>query len=101
MRLLWAISMNRITLFENAKATMIEFKAMFPDADATTSIVYQLDYLISLEKGIETNRNRLSDIIIGVLTAREIEPRSEETAELLYHVVDEVKSMSKESTPKT
>lgn len=99
MRLLWAINMNRMMLFENAKATVIEFKAIFPDVDAATSIVHQLDYLISLEKGIETNRNRLSEIIIGILTAREIEPRSEETAELLYLVVDEVKSMRKVSTP--
>lgn len=89
--------MNRIELFEKAKVAMAELLAEFPEAEAATSVSNQLDYLISLENGSESDRGRLAEIIIGVLVAREIEPRSDEAADLLYQVVDEVDRMKRES----
>ncbi len=88
--------MNRIGLFQTAKAAMADLHVRFPEANAIVSISNQLDYLIGLEEGTEADRGRLSEIIIGVLAAREIEPRSEKAADLLYQVVDETDRMKTE-----
>ena len=85
--------MNRIALFEKAKLRMVAIKEKFPRIDTITSVINQLDYLIGLESGTETNRDRLKDIIIGIQAAREIELLDEEAANLLYDVALEVDRM--------
>lgn len=87
------MNMNRVELFKKAKVAVADLLREFPETHAAVSIDVQLDYLIALETGAETNRSRLEDIIIGILTVREIEPRSEAVAELLYKVSGEVRKM--------
>jgi len=53
----------------------------------------QIEYLLSLERGSSTDRSRVKDINIGVLAAREIEPLSMETAEILHAVAGEARHM--------
>ena len=53
------------------------------------SISIQLEYLIDLEEGRRSDRERLDDINIGVQTVREIEP-DDILAPLLYQVCEEV-----------
>ena len=63
------------------------------------SISVQLNYLIDLQEGRRSDRERLNDIIIGVQTVREIEP-DDILAPLLYRVCEEVQSM-KDNFPTT
>lgn len=85
--------MDRIELFEKAKVAIGEFLQEFPEFQAAISIDRQLDYLIAVESGVETDRSRLKDIIIGVLTAREIEPGNEAVVDILHEVSSEVPKM--------
>ena len=77
------MTMNRIELFNTAKRDCEQLEARYPECRALQSIKAQLDYLISLESGSNKDRSRIKDIIIGVLAAREIEPRDIALAELL------------------
>lgn len=85
--------MNRIELFKEAKRKLIDLYQRFPDATVIVSMQNQLDYLIQLELGEAFDRERLQEIIIGVQTAREIEPRDKDTASLMYEVANEVQAM--------
>jgi hypothetical protein len=49
--------------------------------------------LIGLEQGVCSDRSRLKDITIGVLTAREIEPLDDGVAETFYQIASAVKIM--------
>lgn len=84
---------ERKKLFENALKKCKELLSQYPDNGALLSISHQIEYLISLEIGQSTDRSRLKEIIIGVLTAREIEELDEEAAELFYKVSGEARQM--------
>ncbi|WP_172961276.1 immunity protein Tsi6 family protein [Asticcacaulis excentricus] len=58
-----------------------------------TSIFNQLEYLIQLDTKKTTDRGRLSEIIIGVQAAKEIEDIDMSLAELLCRVSAEVDKM--------
>ena len=64
-----------------------------PADRAIASVVSQLKFLVELEEGKRSDRERLGDITIGALTVREIEPLDDSLAELLYRVVEEVDHM--------
>ena len=53
----------------------------------------QLEYLLDLEEGRAVDRRHLGELTIGVVTAREIEPRDPEFAEVLYRVVELVERL--------
>lgn len=84
---------ERQQLFEKALQKCNELLGQYPDNGALLSIARQIEYLHGLETGVNTDRSRLKEIIIGVLTAREIEPLDEEAAELFYKVSGEAKRM--------
>lgn len=84
---------ERQKLFERALQKCNELLNQYPDNGALLSISHQIEYLLSLETGVNTDRSRLKEIIIGVLTAREIEPLDEEAAELFYKVSGEAKQI--------
>lgn len=92
-----ALSMDRIARFREAKTRLAELHRAYPEASAILSMQSQLDFLIGLESGENTDRSRLKEIILGVQTAREVEPRDEDLAKFMYEVVDEVDNMNQVS----
>jgi hypothetical protein len=84
---------ERQELFEKALRKCNELLNQYPDHGALLSIARQIEYLHSLETGANPDRSRLKEIIIGVLTAREIEPLDEKAAELFYKVSGEARRM--------
>lgn len=85
--------MTRLDIFKTALAQTNSLRSRHPDDTAIQSIIKQLDYLVELEERKRNDRERLNDIIIGVLTVREIEPLDESVAETLYKVVEQVEEM--------
>lgn len=84
---------DRQKLFEKALHKSEELSLKHPNVDAFISISRQLEYLLNLELGVDVDRSRLREIVIGVLTAREVEPLDEEAADLFYQVSGEAKRM--------
>ncbi len=75
---------------EKCRALLVQY----PDSTALLSVARQIDYLISLEDGSVTERSRLKEITIGVITAREIEPLDDEAAEIFFQIASEAKEMA-------
>ena len=88
-----AHNVDRLSLFRNAKREVESLRVRFPEAHTLTSIVHQLEYLISLAGGQTSDCSRLPDIILGVQTAREVEALDSGTAETLYAVSAEVSKL--------
>lgn len=65
----------------------------YPELQTLTSIAGQLEYLISLDSGETSDRSRLSDIILGVQAAREVEALDMKLAEKLYRIDEEASRM--------
>ena len=86
---------QRTDLFNKAVGECDQLLAKFPGRQSLLSIRQQLEYLLALVQGGQ-DRSRLKDIIIGPLTAREIEPLSAEAAEIFYKVSAEVRLMKNE-----
>lgn len=63
----------------------------FPDLPALLSVSRQITYLLSLATGQSTDRSLLKTINIGVLAAREIEPLTEDGAEILYKIASKIR----------
>jgi len=88
--------MTRSDIFQTALAQTENLRSRYPGDTAIQSIIIQLQYLIDLENRKRSDRDRLDDIIIGVLTVREIEPLDERVADLLYEVDEQVELMRNE-----
>jgi hypothetical protein len=84
---------DRIALFEQGLARCRALLLQHSNSRALRSIEKQIEFLIDLETGRTSEVNRLQEITIGVLTAREVEPLDEEVAELLYEVASEARRM--------
>jgi len=84
---------EKLKLFELALNECQKLLVQYSGNVTLQSIEKQLEYLIGLESGTQTDRSRLRDIIIGVLTAREIESLDEDVAEVFYKVASEVSRM--------
>lgn len=89
--------MDRVDFLQMVKSKAIEYQTRFSNDVTIESILKQLDFLIALSEGKRFDRERLADIIIGILTVREIEPVDYELAEQLYKVVDIVEEMKREA----
>lgn len=85
--------MTRSALLNDALVQARALQLRYPGARTIASIARQLTYLVELESGGTNDRSRLSDIILGVQAAREIEPLDMDLAETLYKVSSEVKLM--------
>ena len=88
--------MKRIELFKVALEHCEKLSKEFPNLEVTSSIRNQLKYLISCESTSDIDKSKLGSIIIGVQTAREIEPLDLETSEIFYQVANEVRIMLSE-----
>ncbi len=64
---------------------------IYPDMPQLESLRGQLGYLLDLEEGRTSDLSNLSRLSIGLITAREIDDRDPELAELLYQVMDTVR----------
>lgn len=84
---------NRLDLFRTALTKSRDHVARWGEHPAIQSIIAQLEYLQAIESDATKDRSRLSDNIIGVLAAREIEDRDMPLAELLHEVSDEARKM--------
>lgn len=85
---------NRLQLFEEGLQQCNDLLANHPNSVALLSISRQISYLIELESGANPDRSRLKEIIIGVLTAREIEPLDDKAAEVFYKIASVAKQMA-------
>lgn len=74
----------RLETLQAAHAGCASLLEAYPGLPVLHSIQAQLDYLIALESGKIQDRSRLKNIIIGPLTAREVEALDDDVAELLY-----------------
>lgn len=82
--------MKNSDLFRNALMETEERLNIFPSFQVLLSVRNQLNYLIQLADGIETDRTLLSTIIIGHYAAREFEDSDPLYASLLQRCQYEV-----------
>jgi hypothetical protein len=94
------LGMTRVELLIAAKFACSNLQRRYPNDHALASVIAQIDYLIDLQEGRRDDAQRLSDIIIAVLTTREIEQLDQNTAELLYDVCAEIAVMKQEWSAK-
>jgi hypothetical protein len=87
---------NRLHIFENALHASKESLKKNPYLIVLDSVIKQLEFLIALERGETNDRQRLSTIIIGLITARDIHCVDKELAEMLYVVSNCVDDMQYE-----
>lgn len=85
--------MNRTQLLEQGRKLCDALLAQYPSLQAILSISRQIDYLMGLDSGAISDRSRLKEITIGVLTAREIEPLDDEASEVFYKISSEASRM--------
>ncbi|NHZ93945.1 hypothetical protein F2P45_33870 [Massilia sp. CCM 8733] len=85
--------MSRQQLLELGRQKCSALLDKYPSSTALLSVLRQIEYLIGLDNGTITDRSRLKEIIIGVLTAREIEPLDDDAAETFYQIASEAKQM--------
>lgn len=84
---------ERLELLETGKRKCDLLRARYPNNAALASVAKQIEYLTGLEQGTHSDRSRLKDITIGVLTAREIEPLDDDAAETFYQIAGISKEM--------
>lgn len=84
---------ERLDLLVDGQEKCLQLLMRYPRNSALTSVARQIEYLIALEKGELSDRSRLKDINIGVLTAREIEPLDDVASETFYQIASESKAM--------
>lgn len=77
---------EQLNLLEPGKQKCDGLLAKYPSNTALASIATQIEYLIGLEQGTLSDRSLLKDIIIGVQTAREIEPLDDDAAETFHQI---------------
>ncbi len=85
--------MNRQQLFDLGRQKCGMLLAQYPNSTALLSVSRQIEYLIGIDGGSVTDRSRLQEITIAVITAREIEPLDEDAAETFYQIASEAKQM--------
>lgn len=85
--------MNRQELLLAGKHHCIELLKQYPGLQAILSISHQIEYLTGVNDGSISDRSKLNNITIGVLTAREIEPLDDDAAEIFYKISSEAKRM--------
>ena len=87
---------DRLALFQQALRGVEELERVYPGYPPFVSLHNQLLFLIGAVTGQIVDVAPLSQVNIGLIAMREIEPRSDATADLLYSVSAEVEAMKKE-----
>lgn len=76
--------MSNIEIVEKAVALANARLAAAPSFQIFSSTVDQLEYLLSVLRGVENDRSRLKDIIVGHFAVREFAESDPELAEALH-----------------
>jgi Tsi6 len=88
--------MHRTSLFEKtlscAKLALERAPYMFP----LESVISQLQYLLDLDSGKETDRKGLATLSIGQIAAHDIDSSDPSLAELLHDVAAQARTMLNE-----
>ena len=79
--------MTKIEIFQQALDRCRKIGQPVPDNPLLKSAQIQLSYLIDLEMGKRQDRERLSDINIGLIAVREIEGIDDNLANWIYEQV--------------
>lgn len=87
---------ERFALLQRAVAAMTTLETKYPGYPPFVSIRNQLLYLMELTSGRNTDYTALDAINLGLIAMREVEPRDEATAELLYSVSSEINEIKHE-----
>ena len=87
--------MNNLLLYKKTLELCRERLKQAPTFQPLRSIEKQLEYLIDLEEGRRSDFERLADLNLGLLAAREFEPHDMEFANLIYDVTEAAKKMKK------
>jgi len=85
--------MNRLSLFKHTLEVCQQRRKQWPNSQPLLSIEKQLEYLIALEQGQRSDIELISNLNLGLLAARELEPHDMELANLIYDVTEAVKQM--------
>ncbi|MDP1573692.1 MAG: immunity protein Tsi6 family protein [Coxiellaceae bacterium] len=88
--------MDRKQLFVEALTVTKEKYKSNPDYFILQAIISQLEYLVNIINGSENDLSKLKSIIIGRMTAHDIDTWDPRLAEILYSVSEEVKKMNLE-----
>jgi hypothetical protein len=81
-----------IQLLQDALARTRALRGRYPSHPPLDSVVSQLEYLIAIHEGGEESREKLLNLSIGVIAAREVEGIDDRLAEMLYDIAAEAKS---------
>jgi hypothetical protein len=85
--------MSRRQLFELGRQKCDILLAKYPQITALLSVSRQIKYLIGIDDGSVSDRSRLREISIGLITSREIEQLDDKAAETFYQIASESKRM--------
>lgn len=85
---------NPNKLLEEGLIKCRQLQKRFPKLSVLDSIANQIEYLKSVIEVESFDRGRLSEIIIGVQTAREVETLDMESAEIFYQISELAKSLN-------
>ena len=88
--------MNRIELLEKALKLSREKYQGNPNYFVLKAIINQLEYLTNIANGREYDLSKLDSIIIGRMTAQDIDNWDPQLAEILHLVSAEAKKMNLE-----
>jgi Tsi6 len=83
---------EQLVLFKRALEKIKELELKEPQFPPFTSIHNQLVYLIDLVSG-HADPKKLSEINLGYITMRELEPRDEKAADILYSASAEAQKL--------
>jgi hypothetical protein len=89
----YRIAMNRLSLFKQTLEACQKRRIQRPNSRPLLSIENQLEYLVALEQGQRSDAELISNLNLGLLAARELEPHDMELANLIYDVTEAVKQM--------
>jgi hypothetical protein len=86
--------MDRIKLFSDARARCSIYLESEPGGWLWPTLIEQIDYLMDLERQLQTDRDKLPNVCIGPLAAKNIEDRDQELCQILYNVQEEADKMN-------
>jgi hypothetical protein len=85
--------MNGLSLLKHTLEVCQQRRTQRPNSQPLLSIEKQLEYLIALEQGQRSDTELISNLNLGLLAARELEPHDMELANLIYDVTEAIKQI--------
>ena len=83
-----------MALLQSALGKTKILKSKYPNSNPLQSVIEQLEYLIGIESGKNTDFSKLETINIGIIAVREVEDRDMALAKELYKVSDLVEKIA-------